>query len=122
MAKKFGLDEGAYEIFTDGGWKDHTPWLTHCFYGSDATLTKASASRIFLHTGPDRWTRPGLIVQITPTDDLHLSLGYPAELTALLCASQVALLWRPSAIVTDCGSAVGLIKKGFATLARLLVR
>jgi hypothetical protein len=31
--KDIGLDEGAYEIFTDGGWKDHTPWLTNCFYG-----------------------------------------------------------------------------------------
>ena len=27
-----GLAEGEYEIFTDGGWKDNTPFLTHCFY------------------------------------------------------------------------------------------
>jgi hypothetical protein len=124
--------EGQYEIFTDGAWKDHTPWLQHCFHGTDPDCTVGSASVTCIHIGEDRWTKPGLIMHIAPTPELHLSSGYPAELTALLCASQVALMWKPAAIITDCESAVGLIQKGHipraeqklnhATLARLLVR
>ena len=71
-------------------------------------------------------------MQIAPSPGLELGSGYPAELSALLCASQVALATRPAAIITDCESAINLIKRGFipraeqkkdhATLARLLVR
>jgi hypothetical protein len=124
--------EGEFEIFTDGSWKDDTPWLHHCFHGSIPNLTTASASIVCLHKGPDRWTRPGLLMHIAPSPELNLLSGYPAEATALLVASQVSLLLKPAAIITDCESAVNLIKKGFipraeqkhnhATLARLLVR
>ena len=71
-------------------------------------------------------------MHIAPTPELNLLSGYPAEATALLVASQVSLLLKPAAIITDCESAVNLIKKGIipraeqkhnhATLARLLVR
>jgi hypothetical protein len=127
-----GLEEGAYEIFTDGSWKDHTPWLQRLFHGSNPGDTVAAAAVVCLHVGEDRWTKPGLLTHIGPSTGLELTSGYPAELSALLCASQVALLWKPAAIITDCESAVNMIKKGFipraeqklnhATLARLLVR
>jgi hypothetical protein len=130
--KDNGLDEGGYEIFTDGSWTDRTPWLQHMFHGSNPKENSASASIVCLHIGEARWTEPGLIIHIAPSDGLGLASGYPAELSALLCASQVAMLWKPAAIITDCESACNMIKKGFlpraeqkrdhATLARLLVK
>jgi hypothetical protein len=123
---------GEFEMFTDGSWKDNTPWMQHIFHGSTPANTVASASVVCLPTGPDRWTKPGLALHIAPSPGLHLNSGYPAELTALICACQAALLHRPAAIVTDCEAAFNIIKRGFipraeqkkdhATLARLLVR
>ena len=107
--REHGMEEGGYEMFTDGSWKDHTPWLQHCFHGTTAEETQASASVVCLHTGPDRWSRPGLVTHIAPSTGLDLASGYPAELSALLCASEVALVLRPAAIITDCESAVNLI-------------
>ena len=85
-----------------------------------------------LHTGEGRWTKPGIIIHIAASPGLDLASAYPAELSALLCASQIAQMWRPAAIITDCESSVSLINKGFlpraeqkkdyATLSRLLVR
>jgi hypothetical protein len=130
--KNNGFAENSYEIFTDGAWKDHTPWLEHCFHGTSSKHTTNAASVVCLQLGVGRWTSPGLIMHISPSSGLQLGSGYPAELTALLCASQVALMWKPAAIITDCEAAWSLIQKGFvpraeqklnnATLARLLVR
>jgi hypothetical protein len=130
--KENDIAEGQYEIFTDGSWKNNTPWLQNIFYGITPADTKGSAAVVCVQIGPDRWTKPGLALHIAPSIGLHLDSGYPAELTALLCACQVALIHRPAAIITDCESAVNIIKRGSipraeqnknnATLARLLAR
>jgi hypothetical protein len=52
--KDNGLDEGAYEIFTDGSWTDQTPWLQHLFHGPNSKDNSASASIVCLHIGEER--------------------------------------------------------------------
>ena len=47
------IQPGEFEMFTDGSWKDNTPWMQHIFHGSNPADTVASASVVCLPTGPD---------------------------------------------------------------------